>query len=169
MRSQHSKKTPSSKEKNAPNPPLNGSLDPRICTQHCQWKQSDKRKRLQGPVWDIFTMLTTSHKAAQGQVRVCVCGRDKSYLSFPKFSAFYLCSIDLRGKNDSVIQRRLIFLAKRSREGGNRGQKKKERELLFVGCLLRAGHGAGCFLHITATCTATPEAARPLSPYRAGR
>ena len=50
--------------------------------------------------------------------------RTKNYLSFPKFSAFYLCSIDLRGKNDSVIQCRLIFLATRSREGRGGGTQE---------------------------------------------
>jgi hypothetical protein len=58
-------------------------------------------------------------------VKSYVCGPYKSYLSSPKFSAFYLCSLDLRGKNDSVIYRRLIILTKRSREEGMEEGKRK--------------------------------------------
>ena len=51
------------------------------------------------------------------------CWGTSQYTQMNRF-AFYLCSIDLRGKNDSVIQCRLIFLAKRSREGGSGGTQE---------------------------------------------
>lgn len=47
-----------------------------------------------------------------------------------QFSAFYHCSLDLRGKNDSVIYRRLIFLTKRTREEGKGGGKEGKGERL---------------------------------------
>lgn len=48
--------------------------------------------------------------------------RAENYLSFPKFSPFYLCSLDLKGKNDLVIQCGLVQLPDR----GGRGQADRE-------------------------------------------
>lgn len=132
MRSQHSKKTLSSKKKYAPNPQLNGSLNPRIYIPAVPMKTIRQKKKASEAGVKLFkNMLIKSCKVAQGEDLYLRPGQ-KNYLSFPKFSAFYLCSLDLRGKNDLVIQRRLTFLAKRSREGRNGGAEEGQGNQYFL-------------------------------------
>lgn len=62
-----------------------------------------------------------------------------------QISAFYLCSLDLRGKNDSVIYRRLIVLTQKTREEGNGGGKEEKgerfaRNFLWADTTLGATH-----------------------------
>lgn len=68
MRSQHSKKTLSSKENYAPNPQLNGSLDARIYIPTVPMKTiRQKKKAPKAGVKLLSRMLITSCKVARGE------------------------------------------------------------------------------------------------------